>query len=250
METNPETVTEKDFVVDMPDMPLPSGKREEEIKDTFDGAFKFAFIGAGQGGSRIAESFWNAGYRKVVAINTADQDLAAVNLPDNRKLVIGGGGAGKVPNVAKAIFREKREDVLDLMRKGFGHDVDRVFVCVGAGGGTGGGCAESLVELAKEFMAAIGRDPKVGVIVALPKRAEGKTVCANAAVLLERLVRMTNTPQPVTISPLIMVDNERIDSLYPGLSVNAFWSTANKQRDQFVPSFQHHSCQRECLHFI
>ena len=50
----------------VPDIPLPPEPEEKkEVKDEVDGAFKFAFIGAGQGGSRIAESFHKLGYRKI-----------------------------------------------------------------------------------------------------------------------------------------------------------------------------------------
>ena len=38
--------------------------------------------------------------------------------------------------------KEFYEDVYDLMRRSFGNDFDRILVCVGAGGGTGGGSSE------------------------------------------------------------------------------------------------------------
>ena len=48
--------TDVDIVV--PDIPLPPEPEEKkEVEDQVDGAFKFAFVGAGQGGSRIADSF-------------------------------------------------------------------------------------------------------------------------------------------------------------------------------------------------
>ena len=87
---------EGDVDISLPDMLIPAPVEEEkknEIKDVCDVAFKFAFVGAGQGGSRIAESFHKLGYRKLAAINTAQQDLNSIKL-DN-KLCIGEGGAGK-----------------------------------------------------------------------------------------------------------------------------------------------------------
>ena len=86
---------ENDVDISVPDMLLPAPVEEvqkNEIKDVCDVAFKFAFVGAGQGGSRIAESFHQLGYRKLAVINTAQQDLNAIML-DN-KLCIGDGGAG------------------------------------------------------------------------------------------------------------------------------------------------------------
>ena len=51
---------------------------EEGVKDEFnDAAFNFAIVGFGQGGSRLAESFWNLGIQsRVGIINTAQQDLS------------------------------------------------------------------------------------------------------------------------------------------------------------------------------
>ena len=84
-----------DFMVDVPDIPLPP---EDEvaniIDDEFEAGFNFAIVGIGQGGSRLAETFWNLGYRRVCVINTAPQDLATIKMPDSNKLLIGGKGAG------------------------------------------------------------------------------------------------------------------------------------------------------------
>jgi len=67
----------EDLGIDLPDIPLPDNEAiEDSVKDEFDdAAFNFAVVGVGQGGSRIAETFWNLGYRRVGIINTARQDL-------------------------------------------------------------------------------------------------------------------------------------------------------------------------------
>ena len=151
--------------ITMPDIPLPTAPepKEETNKDECDVAFKFAFVGAGQGGSRIAEAFHRLGYRKLSAINTAHQDLNTINL--DHKLCIGDGGAGKNPDVAKAKFADHKEDVLDFMRDVFGEDFDRFFVCAGAGGGTGAGTVVPLIHTTQELYDAV-KSPtkKVGVI--------------------------------------------------------------------------------------
>ena len=86
--------------ITMPDIPIPEAvePKIEKNKDECDAAFKFAFVGAGQGGSRIAHSFHKLGYRKLSAINTAQQDLNTIDLEN--KLCIGEGGAGKDPSKA------------------------------------------------------------------------------------------------------------------------------------------------------
>jgi len=119
-----------DFDIETPDIPLPELQEKPEVADEKKTAFKFAFIGSGQGGSRIAHTFWQLGYRRVIAINTAQQDLATLPLPEANKMAIGEGGAGKNPSAAKALFEQRAEDVRDFMRKSVGQVYDRTIVCV------------------------------------------------------------------------------------------------------------------------
>ena len=212
--------------VSLPEIPMPAApakKENEDVKDKCEVAFKFAFMGAGQGGSRIAEAFYNLGYRKLSAINTAQQDLNTIKLEN--KLCIGDGGAGKNPQIAKKLFHEKKDDVLDFMRDSWGSDVDRVFICAGAGGGSGAGMCAPLVEAAREYQDIINcPSKKVGCILALPKHSEGKRVNENAYNTLREVLDLV---QKEVISPLIVLDNEKVHQLYPGLSVSQFWRTAN-----------------------
>ena len=82
------------------------------IEDDVAGSFKFCFLGAGQGGSRIAEAFSKIGYNRTAVINTAQQDLNSIKLEDKNKLCVGAGVAGKDPEVARKLLDEKKEDVL------------------------------------------------------------------------------------------------------------------------------------------
>ena len=143
---------------------------------------------------------------------------------ENKKC-IGDGGAGKDPSVAEKLYNNNKEDVLDFLKYSFGENVDKVFVCAGAGGGSGAGTMEPLIHSAQELQESNkSRSNKVGVILALPKHSEGKRVCANA---LETLKRATQLVEEGVVSPLIIVDNEKITKLYPNLSVTKFWQTAN-----------------------
>ena len=213
--------------ISLPDMlvPPPPPQKEEakEIKDEVDVSFKFAFMGAGQGGSRIAESFHKLGYRKLAALNTAEQDLNTINL-DN-KLLIGTGGAGKDPAEGERAYNDRKEDVLDFMRYSFGDEVDRVFICAGAGGGTGAGTVCPLIKSAKEYQESVGSNSdSVGVILALPKKSEGKRVNENAH---STLLKVWELVESGDVSPLILLDNEKISQMYPNLVVSNFWQTAN-----------------------
>ena len=224
--------------ISMPEIPLPTAptKKKEVNRDKCDVYFKFAFVGAGQGGSRIAEAFQQLGYRKLSAINTAEQDLNTIRLIEN-KLCIGDGGAGKDPSVAEALFASRREDVLDFMYECFGEDVDRVFICAGAGGGSGAGTVCPLVDAALEMQKGVkARSSKVGVILALPKHSEGKKVNANAYNTLNKVWQMVEEGK---VSPLILLDNEKINTLYPGLAVSPFWRTANNSVAGLFHLFNH-----------
>ncbi len=222
MDVNEYQYGSPDLIV--PDIPMPSPpKQKEEIQDKVEGAFKFAFLGAGQGGSRIAEIFHKLGYRKVAVVNTAQQDLNTIKL--DHKLCIGDGGAGKDPDKARQQFENRKEDVLDFVRDSLGDSVDRYFICAGAGGGTGAGTIMPLIETASELQKIQkSSSEKVGVILALPKISEGTKVNANAYKVLDEVY---DAVQSGMVSPLIVVDNEKINKLYPGLPASQFWQTAN-----------------------
>jgi len=244
-----EDTFDDDFLVDVPDIPMPeanAGLVAEVIQDKFykseenpGAAFKFAFIGCGQGGSRIAESFYKLGYRRVCCINTTNQDLKGIDIPESNKLVIGEGegGAGKNPANGARIAKESQDDIYDLMRRSFGNDFDRIFVCVGAGGGTGSGSADVVIEVAHSLARTLKKESDstqtiVGAIASMPKVNEGGTVNANAHAALESLFRQVGTDTGKlggrNLSPLVVLDNDRINKIYPNLSVSQFWDMANR----------------------
>jgi len=195
-----------------------------DVEDDVKVSFKFCFLGVGQGGSRLAETFSKLGYNRVAAINTASSDLNALSL--KQKLCIGeGGGAGKDPAVAAQKLEENKEDVIDFMRYSFGESFDRIFICAGAGGGTGSGMVTPLVNLAKEVQELVQTQEKqVGVILTLPKKSEGAKVNLNAAITLKNVYSLVREK---LISPLILLDNEKVVSLYPNVAVSKFWDVAN-----------------------
>jgi len=218
--SNEEFSSIDDIGVDLPDIPMPDEDAQvQEIEDEFEGAYKFAIIGVGQGGSRMAETFWNLGYRRVCVINTAKQDLKFINIPEDRKLLLDHGGAGKNPETAEKIFQDNAEEIWDFFHGKLGTTYDRVLVCAGAGGGTGAGGAPVVFKIVKDNTSA-----SVGFISALPTKAEGNQVAKNAKRTMQKVVEYTKDG---ILSPLIVLNNEKIKELYPGLSINKFWTTAN-----------------------
>ena len=217
---NDEFSSIDDIGIDLPDIPMPDDNAQtQEIEDEFEGAYKFAIIGVGQGGSRIAETFWNLGYRRVCVINTAKQDLKFINIPEDRKLLLDHGGAGKDPETAEKIFEENSEEIWDFFHGKLGTTYDRVLVCAGAGGGTGAGGAPVVFKIIKN-----NTNATVGFVSALPTKAEGNQVAKNTKRTMQKIVEYAKDG---ILSPLVVLNNEKIKELYPGLSVNKFWTTAN-----------------------
>ena len=227
--------------IDLPSadlMPARTQKKESKRRDTFAGAVQMAFIGAGQGGGRIAQSFYDMGYRRVCAVNTTEQDLSSLSIPN--KLVVGNnrGGAGKDPDQGRLAAKESYEDIMDLMMRSWGDGVEQMFVCVGAGGGSGTGSWPVLVKAMKEFGDSTNIEKPIekhlGIIMTMPKRSEGARVQQNALTALRQAVELVEADK---ISTLIIVDNAKIHELYPGISVKKFWRIANQNFSAILHTF-------------
>ena len=179
-----------------------------EIKDDFefDTAMHFAFVGAGQGGGKIAQSFWDIGYRRVAAFNTTDSDFTGL-ASEMPKLSLDIGGAAKNMQLARDAMRGRDEDVWDLFTRAWGTKLDCALVCIGLGGGSGSGAGLQLVQLARKYMETRGLPARVGAIVSLPSVDEGQQVCRNAVNAFKELVE-------AKVSPLIVIDNDSVDLLY------------------------------------
>lgn len=204
---------------------------EAGVKDNFVGSTRFAWIGSGQCGGRLVKAFYDLGYKKAIAVNTTYHDLDLLALPSSQKFLmdIGEKGAGKDMTRGQEAASQWRQDILHLTRKTFGTEVDHVMVCFGAGGGTGGGSAAELVGIAKDYIYSIGKtDPNkhVGVVMTLPTNGEANSpqVAENAYQVATELGKMAARGQ---ISPLIIIDNEKISRMYPGKTVREFWPSVN-----------------------
>lgn len=218
--------------LNLPDIPLEAEPVADVdgVPDESLGAATYAFIGSGQGGGRLAEAFYRLGYKKTICVNTAKQDLASLSLPDDQKLLISAGeqGAGKNMQVGEQAAASSQQEIFELIKKKFGR-VDHIFICIGAGGGSGGGSSLVLVETAKKLLSYSGvddPDKKVGVIMSLPTNGEcaSPAVAKNAQFLADALCKMAEAK---LVSPLIFVDNDKIQKMYPKVTVKDFWPTVN-----------------------
>lgn len=194
------------------------------VRDAFDYnvAFNLGFIGVGQCGGRIAATFGKLGYGRVCAVNTTIQDLAELRIPDANKLDVGDArGAGKDPTAAAAVFADKDEDIFDLLQRSWGDQVDYGMVCLAAAGGTGAGGFHKTVEVVRRYLQHCKRPERVGAIVALPRDDEGQRFAQNALHTFRQLASQS-------LSPLILIDNQKIRTLYPSVAAGAIHSTENQ----------------------
>jgi len=219
--------------ISIPEIPLEDYEipveKEDNIKDETNGSLKYAFIGAGQGGGRIAQAFYNLGYKKTIALNTASHDLKTLKLPEAQKFLAKPKdekeGVGKNIVLANTVVSSYKEEIFDLMRKVFGNGVDHIMICAGLGGGTGGGSTGILKEVAQKYLEYLGvanAEKKVGAIVSLPTRGEltSPIVKANVTKAIEFL-------EGSLPSPTIFMDNSKIEKMYAGIPPAAFWPTIN-----------------------
>jgi tubulin-like protein CetZ len=176
-------------------------------------------LGSGQGGARLAETFFKLGY-DAVAINTAMQDLKHIDIPDSNKLLLeyGIGGAAKEKSIGEAAAEAHRAEILQLVNEKLSNSQVNIL-CLSLGGGSGAGSCEVLVDL----LSGLGK-PLV-VMTILPMDNEDAHTKSNA---LETLVKLSNLTQSKKVNNLIVVDNTKIESILHNVSQMDFYSVANK----------------------
>lgn len=225
-----------DFNLEIGDLPeTPGQPADSHITDKFEYpvGFKFAFVGVGQAGGRIVKTFQELGYSRICAINTAVADLAELKtFPDHAKLDVGQQqGAGKEPAVAAEIVKDKDEEIFDLYTRCWGNEVDYAFICLSGAGGTGAGAYAKAAEVAKKYMREKKLPNRVGVIMALPKDAEGQRSARNILYSMRQLTKLN-------LSPIIFIDNERFKVLYgSNVSVSQEKPASNASTAQLLHTF-------------
>jgi cell division GTPase FtsZ len=184
-----------------------------------DKSINFGIVGSGQAGSRIAETFYKLGY-DAVAINTAQQDLKFIDIPESNKLLLehGLGGAAKDMEIGKAAAEKYRDKIAELVSTQLA-DAQVLILGLSLGGGSGAGSCETLVDV----LTATGRP--LCVITVLPMDSEGAQTKSNA---LQTLSKLSKFAQAKKISNLIVVDNAKIEAVYHNVSQIDFFGIANK----------------------
>lgn len=192
----------------------PKSKEIERLR-----GINFGVIGSGQCGSRLAESMYKLGY-DAVAINTAQQDLKYISLPESNKLLLnyGLGGAAKSLEIGKEAAEAHREQISELINNQLA-DAQLFVFCTSLGGGSGAGSVETMIDILSE----IGKP--ILVISVLPMDAEDVQAKNNTLQTLNKLLKDIKSKR---IHNLICVDNAKIEALYQDVGQMDFFQVANK----------------------
>ena len=191
-------------------------------------SLSLGILGSGQAGSRLAQCFYKLGYPACI-VNTAQQDLKYIDIPDSNKLLLeyGLGGAAKEIEIGKAAAEAHADSIMELVNEHLSSSQVNLL-CLSLGGGSGAGSCEVLVDL----LANIGK-PLV-VITVLPMDTEDSQTKSNA---LETLAKLAKLTQSKKVNNLIVIDNAKIQSIYHNISQVDFYENANKAIVETIDNF-------------
>jgi cell division protein FtsZ len=165
---------------------------------------KLAVVGAGGQGCNLVNRLYTSGLKSAhtIALNTDAKHLNMVQA--HKKLLIGGPltrglGAGGFPEVGAKAAEASKEDIRKAIT---GYNM--VFVAAGMGGGTGGGSAPVIAEVAREEGAL------VVAFVTYPFALE-RSRKKKADWSIERLSKQADTT--------IVIENDRLLSYAPNLPI-------------------------------
>jgi cell division GTPase FtsZ len=181
-------------------------------------SISFGVIGSGQMGSRLTESFWKLGYNGIV-INTAPQDLKFIDMPESNKLLLdyGLGGAAKSLDFGLEAALAYKDQITKLVSTQFA-DAQAFFLTFSAGGGSGAGSAEVIIDV----LAQTNRP--IVVITTLPMASDDATTKHNT---LETLGKLTKMLQSKVIANLFVIDNAKLESIFADVGQLDFFHVAN-----------------------
>ena len=171
-------------------------------------------IGVGGGGGNAVEYMYEKGICDVdfVICNTDYQALRNSPIPCKIQLgkeLTAGHGAGNNPAMGEKSAQESLADIEAILKK----DTRMAFITAAMGGGTGTGAAPVIARLSKDMgILTVG-------IVSVPARFEGPKRLDQARDGLGRLKDHVDC--------LIVIDNEKIKSIYGSQTISQAFAKAN-----------------------
>ena len=171
-------------------------------------------IGVGGGGGNAVEYMYEKGICDVdfVICNTDYQALRNSPIPCKIQLgkeLTAGHGAGNNPAMGEKSAQESLADIEAILKK----DTRMAFITAAMGGGTGTGAAPVIAKLSKDMgILTVG-------LVSVPARFEGPKRLDQARDGLRRLKDHVDC--------LIVIDNEKIKSIYGSQTISQAFAKAN-----------------------
>ena len=171
-------------------------------------------IGVGGGGGNAVEYMYEKGICDVdfVICNTDYQALRNSPIPCKIQLgkeLTAGHGAGNNPAMGEKSAQESLADIEAILKK----DTRMAFITAAMGGGTGTGAAPVIARLSKDMgILTVG-------IVSVPARFDGPKRLDQARDGLRRLKDHVDC--------LIVIDNEKIKSIYGSQTISQAFAKAN-----------------------
>jgi cell division GTPase FtsZ len=208
----------------------PDIKEASSVEDGGEHSTRYGWIGVGQCGGRLVNTLYDSGYENVLAVDTTGAELDLVEIPENQKFLmyIREKGPGTDAERCEVAVEGHKQGILGLARQVFGTDVQHIMICFGAGGATGGGSVAGLIEIAKRYARAIGVEnpkKKVGVVMTLPALGKVRTqVVKSSYRVAGELGKMAAAGK---ISPLIILDNDKVNNLNCGMTAKSLWNHVN-----------------------
>jgi len=196
---------------DMPSSGKPADKQSAPEPES-SGTVRISVIGVGGAGCNCINRLATSGIKsaRTLAINTDGKHLNMIKA--GKKVLIGkvitrGLGAGGDMNIARKCAEADRE----MLKREIGEN-ELVFLTAGMGGGTGGGAAPVVAEIAKEQGAI------VVAMVTYPFALE-RVRLRKAQESLQALVSKCDT--------VVVIDNNRLAAYVPNLPINKAFELAD-----------------------
>jgi len=173
---------------------------------------RISVIGVGGAGCNCVNRLYQTGIKsaRTISVNTDGKHLNMIGA--HKKILLGktvtrGLGAGGEVGIGRKCAEVDRE----MLKREIGEN-ELVFVCAGMGGGTGGGAAPVVAEVAKEQGAI------VVAMVTYPFALERVRI-KKAQASLQELVKVCDT--------VVVIDNNRLAAYAPNLPVNKAFELAD-----------------------
>jgi cell division GTPase FtsZ len=208
-------------------------------------SFSISVIGLGQGGCRLAKSFFDGGHEDCAFINTARVDLGGLNVPEEKKLLIGDGdGAGKDMQKSLDALIERKDEIKEIIRGMVSSD--KILVCASSGGGTGSGTVSEVVSWCNHIVEEAGTKCSVGALVSMPGKSElvSDKIKSNALKCLENLSEMVELEM---LRPLMVVSNDDVRIHAKIKSLRTFFDDSNKYIYGMINEFNTRSAEPTML---